>query len=421
MELESSQEISEQKTNSGFQLVIQDENQVEDSSAVEEDEVFVSVFHTQINSENYAYSGRQSKQGCLSESRTRSSMKKMENINKKSEASCKSSPNFVKKNIEMAKDSANQVVMLEEEKKRLTELLKDTEEETSELQVIEKDTTGWLVPGEGYTPEPVEYRHLTEINAKLEVVTSNGDLAAVHNSCSEVPSQIYQESLAYANRNLETIPGEKVLRDTKEERDQQNRLKEIDQQLKILEGTPDVLPYLSGEQLNALLEACMQNPRREDNLVLTKSQGSFLERITPCCDLLENFIPDSRNEILDDVQSGTVVENQEVVGAEHEHADLKHVIETSDSNLSKILIESHLREKKENNQETQEETAHNSSSEGYYMSKALSTDKPKKPSFLDEPFYCISMNNELSTDVNIPSIPLKTGGDELKTEDVHEE
>ncbi|KAH0620585.1 hypothetical protein JD844_021212, partial [Phrynosoma platyrhinos] len=187
-----------------------------DSSAVEEDQVFVSVFHTQLNPENYAYSGRQSKQGI-----------RYINIFAFQIA-------FF---IQLAKDSANQVVMLEEEKKRLTELLKETEDDTNELQVNEKEATGWLVPGEGYTPEPVEYRHLAEINAKLEVVISDGDLSAVHNSCSEVPIQIYQESLAYANRKLETIPGEKVLRDTKEERDQQNRLKEIDQQLKILEGT----------------------------------------------------------------------------------------------------------------------------------------------------------------------------------------
>jgi len=44
-----------------------------------------------------------------------------------------------------------------------------------------------------------------------------------------------QESLVYANRSLEAALGEKVLRDNKEQRDQQNRLKEIDHQLKSLE------------------------------------------------------------------------------------------------------------------------------------------------------------------------------------------
>lgn len=52
-----------------------------------------------------------------------------------------------------------------------------------------------------------------------------------------------KESLAYANRKLK-IPGEKFLRDTKEERDQQNRLKEINQQLKNLEETVSLLKFI---------------------------------------------------------------------------------------------------------------------------------------------------------------------------------
>ncbi|XP_062973798.1 fibrous sheath-interacting protein 1 [Elgaria multicarinata webbii] len=383
-----------------------------DPPAVEEDEMIGSVFHTQIHPENY--SRRQTKQGCLSEDRTRSSIKKMENMSKKSETSCKKPPDFVKKNIELAKDSTNQVVLLEEEKKRLSELLKDTEDEGSELQVIEEESTEWLVPGEGYTPKPMEYHHLAEISAKLKVVISDGDLSAVQSSCSKVPKEIYQDSLAYANRKLETIPGEKVLRDTKEDRDQQNRLKEIDQQLKNLEGTPDVLPCLSEEQLNALLEECVQSSRRIHSLALTKSQGSCLERTSFCCDTFENAIPNSRNELLDDVQSVRMPANQEMVGEEDKDISSKEMMETSDCNLSKALVESHLSEKEENdNQEDQEETAHTSSSEDYFMSIALSTNRPRKPSFLDEPFYCSSMNNELSTDVDIPSIPLQTRGGEV--------
>lgn len=52
-----------------------------------------------------------------------------------------------------------------------------------------------------------------------------------------------KESLAYANRKLK-IPGEKILRDTKEERDQQNRLKEINQQLKNLEECVSLLKFI---------------------------------------------------------------------------------------------------------------------------------------------------------------------------------
>ncbi|XP_066496379.1 fibrous sheath-interacting protein 1 isoform X2 [Tiliqua scincoides] len=206
-------------------------------SAVEEDEVFISVFQTQIYPESSDGSGSQAKQDCLNEDRTRNSITKIENTHQKCETSCRKTPSFIKKNIELAKDSGNQIVMLEEEKKRLSELLKDTEDESSELQIIEEEATGWLVPGEGYTPEPMEYHHLAEIEAKLEIIISDGDLSTVQNSCLTVHQPIYQASLAYANRKLETVPGDKVLRDTKEERDQQNRLKEIDQQLKNLEQT----------------------------------------------------------------------------------------------------------------------------------------------------------------------------------------
>ncbi|XP_053882948.1 fibrous sheath-interacting protein 1 isoform X3 [Malaclemys terrapin pileata] len=172
----------------------------------------------------------------LNETETSGSLKITGKSHHKSDTRSKNTQDFIKKNIELAKDSGSQLVMLPEEKKRLVELLKDIEDNGSELQGIEEDVSGWLIPGEGYTPEPMEYHHLNEIDAKLQVVLSNGDLSASHSSCSKVPSQIYQASLAYANRSLEAVPGEKALRDTHEQREQQNRLKEINQQLKNLEG-----------------------------------------------------------------------------------------------------------------------------------------------------------------------------------------
>ncbi|XP_072842396.2 fibrous sheath-interacting protein 1 isoform X2 [Pogona vitticeps] len=394
-----------------------------ESFAVEEAEMFVSVFHTQIHPENYECDRRTTKQGesYLFEGGARSSIKKIENMHQKTKTSCKKPPDFVKKNIELVKDAANQVVMLEEEKNRLSELLEEAETEGTELQVIEEEAADNLLPGEGYTPEPMEYHHLKEINAKLKVTFSNEDLSSIQSSCSEISKQIFQESLAYANRKLETIPGEKVLRDTKEERNQQNRLKEIDQQLKNLEETPDVLPRLSEEQLSALLEECVQTLRRVNNLALTKSQGSFFEGASPCSDIVQNTIPNSRNELWDDVQSGRMQASQEMVASEDNDMNSADMMEACSCNLSKPFIESHLAEKNENNNQVEEKTAHSSTSEGYFMSLALSPDRPKKPSFLDEPFLCISLNNELSTDVNIPSMPVKTREDELTYEDGNED
>ncbi|KAG8126202.1 hypothetical protein E2320_021365, partial [Naja naja] len=146
-----------------------------DLSACEDNETF-NIFKTQLPPENYETNGRQTKQvpeGDSADSVTRSPMKRMENTCPKSTASFKKTTNF------LAKDSSSEV-MLDEERERLSELLKDTENDSNKLQA--------------------------------------------------------EESLAYANRKLK-IPGEKILRDTKEERDQQNRLKEINQQLKNLEET----------------------------------------------------------------------------------------------------------------------------------------------------------------------------------------
>uniref|UniRef100_A0ABM5FAG3 Fibrous sheath-interacting protein 1 n=1 Tax=Pogona vitticeps TaxID=103695 RepID=A0ABM5FAG3_9SAUR len=336
-----------------------------ESFAVEEAEMFVSVFHTQIHPENYECDRRTTKQGesYLSEGGARSSIKKIENMHQKTKTSCKKPPDFVKKNIELVKDAANQVVMLEEEKNRLSELLEEAETEGTELQVIEEEAADNLLPGEGYTPEPMEYHHLKEINAKLKVTFSNEDLSSIQSSCSEISKQIFQ---------------------------------------------PDVLPRLSEEQLSALLEECAQTLRRVNNLALTKSQGSFFEGASPCSDIVQNTIPNSRNELWDDVQSGRMQASQEMVASEDNDMNSADMMEACSCNLSKPFIESHLAEKNENNNRVEEKTAHSSTSEGYFMSLALSPDRPKKPSFLDEPFLCISLNNELSTDVNIPSMPVKT-------------
>ncbi|XP_077179047.1 fibrous sheath-interacting protein 1 isoform X2 [Paroedura picta] len=388
-------------------------------AAVDDDEMFIGVFHTQINSENYEDRRRPVKQGCLNAERTRSSLRKTENVHQKTETSSKKPNNFIKKNIEFVKEFGNQVVMLEEEKKRLSELLKDTEDDSSELQILEGEVTGWLVPGEGYTPEPMEYYYLTEIEAKLKVVISNGDFSAVQNSFSKVPKQIYQESLAYANRELESVPGEKVLRQTKEERNQQNRLKEIDQQLKNLERTADGLPSVSKEQLTALLEEYMQSQRTITRLAMPATEGSFFDGMSPGFDQPENTTQDPKNDLLNDTHSMGMLRKQEVVETMDEDVCSKETVETADYNDNEALVVSHLSEepiteKQENDgQELEQEMLCAGNPAGYYMSIALSTDKPRKPPFLEAPFYCTSMNSELSTDVDIPGILLKTRGAHL--------
>lgn len=168
----------------------------------------------------------------------------------------------------------------------------------------------------------------------------------------------------------------------------------------------DVLPTVSKEQLNALLEEYMQSQRTITELVLPATEGSSFDGMIPGSDLLA------------DTRVG-MLRKQDVIEMMDEDVYTKETEETTGCNDSKVLVESHLSqepmaEKKENDDhKLQQEMLCASNSAGYFMSVALNTDKPKKPSFLDEPFYCTSMNNELSTDVDIPGIPLKTRGGEV--------
>ncbi|XP_043373446.1 fibrous sheath-interacting protein 1 isoform X3 [Dermochelys coriacea] len=364
----------------------------------------------------------------LNEIKTSGSLKITGKTDQKSDTRSKNTQDFIKKNIELAKDSGSQLVMLAEEKKRLVELLKDIEDIGSEIQGIEEDVTGWLIPGEGYTPEPMEYHHLNEIDAKLQVVLSNGDFSASHNSCSKVPSQIYQKSLAYANRSLEAVPGEKALQDTREQREQQNRLKEINQQLKNLEGNlTEEVPCLSEGQLVTLLEECMQFPRTISNVTIPELQESLSDGISPFCYTTQDATLLSRftlSKLLDEACSVGMLSAQEGADIEDKSICESAESETCGYYLGKALAISHLSKdsvaqiEETDDLESSQEMENKSNTEGYFMSRALSAKRLKKPSFLDELFYCINMNNELATEADIPSIPLQTRGDDLKIEDV---
>ncbi|NXG77954.1 FSIP1 protein, partial [Baryphthengus martii] len=383
----------------------------------EEDEICISVFHTQINPEDYDCHKPQHDQDYPGESETNEFLNQAENTHSES----KNCQDFIKKNIELAKDSGNQIVMLEGERKRLIELLKDTEDGI-ELQALEEDVSGWITPGEGYTPEPMEFHHLNEIENKLQVLLSDGDSSVLSSSCSKSPSQIYQESLVYANRSLVALPGEKVLRDNKEQHDQQNRLKEIDDQLKSLErNLTEEQTALSEEQLKTLLEECIQLQRTISNVTMPKSQESLSFGLSPPCYTSQDSTLQSTSTLSKMLVEDHIVgmlTAQEKAGLEDKSVCVNAESEIPGYYISKALADSHL--SKESLAQTEEpddleglqKMGDKSITEGYFMSRALNTKRLKKPSFLDEPLYCISMNNEPSTEADILSIPLQTKGGE---------
>ncbi|NXX82747.1 FSIP1 protein, partial [Urocolius indicus] len=385
-----------------------------DPSHAKEDEIRTSVFHTQINPEDYDCRKTQHNQDYPSELETNEFLNQAAKMHSKSN----NSQDFIKKNIELAKDSGNQIVMLEGERKRLIELLKDIEE--LELQDLEEDISVWLTPGEGYTPEPMEFHRLNEIDIKLQVLLSDGDFSAISNSCSKSPSQIYQESLVYANRSMEAVPGEKVLRDNKEQRDQQNRLKEIDHQLKSLgRNLTEEQTCLSEEQLKTLLEECMQPQRTISNVTMPKSQESLSFGLNPPCYTSQDSTLHSKSTLSKMLVEDHIVEMltaQEKAGLEDKSLCVNAESEITGYYISKTLADSHL--SKDSLAQTEElddleglqKMRDKRITEGYFMSRALK--RLKKPSFLGEPLYCISMNNERSTEADILSIPLQTKGGE---------
>ncbi|NXO06812.1 FSIP1 protein, partial [Oriolus oriolus] len=385
-----------------------------DPSHAKEDEICTSVLHTDMNPEDYDCQKAQENQDCRSELEAEKTAEKPHSKNKTSQ-------HFIKKNIELAKDSGNQFVMLEGERRRLIELLKDTEDGT-ELQDFEENVSGWLAPGEGYTPETMEFHLLNEIDNKLQVLLSDGEFSAHSSFSSKSPSQTYQESLVYASRSLETVPGEKVLRDNKEKRDQHNRLKEIDYQLEALErNLTGEQTSLSEEQLKTLLEECMQSQRTISNVTMPQSQESLSFGLSPPCYTSQDSTLHSTSSLskmlVEDHIVGMLMA-QEKAGLEDKSLCVNAESKIPGCYISKALAGSHLSKdslaqtEEPDDLEVLQKMGDKSITEGYFMSRALNTKRLKKPSFLGEPLYCISMNNEPSTEADILSIPLQTKGGE---------
>ncbi|NXF04496.1 FSIP1 protein, partial [Smithornis capensis] len=392
-----------------------------DPSHAKENEICTSVFHTQMNPEDSnCHKAQQIRASFINSSDYPSELEtELEKTAEKTHSKNKSNQDFIKRNIELAKDSGNQFVVLEGERKRLTELLKDTEDGI-ELQDLEENVSGWLAPGEGYTPEPLEFHLLNDIDLKLQALLSDGDISTISSFCSKPSSQTYQKSLAYANRNLEALPGEKVLRDNKEKSNQQNCLKEIDNQLESLErNLTEEQTGLSEEQLKTLLEECMQPQKTISNVTMPKSQESLSFGLSPPCYTSQDSTLHSTSTL-----SEMLVEDH-IVGMlmAQEKAGLKDKSLCAESKIPgyyicKALAGSHL--SKDSVAQTEEpddleglqKMEDKSITEGYFMSRALNTKRLKKPSFLGEPLYCISMNNEPCTEADILSIPLQTKGGE---------
>ncbi|KAK9960304.1 hypothetical protein ABG768_010377 [Culter alburnus] len=157
---------------------------------------------------------------------------------------------FVKKNIELVGASGNPVLLTQQERERIEELLKDLEEEQSDSDLLAEPQAvpSSLSAGEGFSPEPSELHSLLHIDSRLQLLLPVQDFLSVRSRCSErCPSQ----------GSLEENTGDRVLWDMRQRREEERRLREIQQELQLLEETQQNSSFrLSADQLRNLLLDC---------------------------------------------------------------------------------------------------------------------------------------------------------------------
>ncbi|GAB1286707.1 Fibrous sheath-interacting protein 1 [Apodemus speciosus] len=187
------------------------------------------------------------------------------------------SQDFIKRNIELAKHSSSPVVMVEAERNRLEELLQGLDDPDSGLSSSEGDQCSWLVPGEGYTLAAPESQQLAEIDMKLQEFSV--DSTAVF-SLGGQSDKGNMEKDADEEGNMEPTPGEKILRDSKEQRDRESRLRAIDGKLKEISeqrclSTPCELPEESGAKVQ---KAQLDDANSLENEGCAYSADSYLTK-----------------------------------------------------------------------------------------------------------------------------------------------
>ncbi|KAM4542745.1 fibrous sheath-interacting protein 1 isoform 2-T2 [Odontesthes bonariensis] len=170
---------------------------------------------------------------------------------------------FIKRNIELVGGEEGQVFLTHAEKERLAELLREIDEEeedcargTDNKEAV-RDVS--VLTGQGYTPEPSDLEQLIEIDCKIRRLLPIEEFYSAQSSYTNLNmSQGLGSKIGWKCDGIQQ-PGERVLQDIKERREQETRLQEIQQQLEILgygQEMADESPTLTEEQLISLLGEC---------------------------------------------------------------------------------------------------------------------------------------------------------------------
>jgi hypothetical protein len=157
---------------------------------------------------------------------------------------------FIKRNIELAKESGVTWALTDDEKQRLNELL--NEDEPSSAVALPDSLI------HGYSASVSETQRLTEIDELLEREYYNPLLnhQLRRNNCTDMDYGHVQQVPSDEHAFIENHFGERVLKETRLQREHMERLKRIDEKLDRLHQPvteKKIEAILSDAQLNELL------------------------------------------------------------------------------------------------------------------------------------------------------------------------
>ncbi|XP_059146193.1 fibrous sheath-interacting protein 1-like [Physella acuta] len=267
----------------------------------EEDSDIPPVFQTQIDDSHVAKSkekkqttskatlgesaGDESRSTSVNSDMGKSSSSRMHNSRLGQRGS--KTKDFIKRNKELAANAGHVIALTDDEKKRLEELLLGVDEMpelenaagSAELDVNQFQLS--VHPGEGFCPDAMEKTCLSSIHERLREIIPEEDYKAIMNSSKTSDSSPPQALFTRVGLNSAgQIPehfGERILFETKEERELNARLQSIEKELEKYKGPQDTEDdeerHLTDEQLDRLLDECCRN----------MSRTSFLESpdVTP--------------------------------------------------------------------------------------------------------------------------------------------
>lgn len=247
------------------------------------------VFQTQVNEQDlrgrgdgHAAAGRESVQ---SESRHSSAAYSHTNNTETTEDGQESrkhghrkkrKKDFIKRNKELAANAGEAVVMTDDEKKRLQDLLTDIDAmpDIAEEGADDSSTISGLLenpfqvivhPGEGFLPSASDFHTLSSIDQRLQSIMPEEEFRSIaSSSLSSLPQQrlFTRRVSSHSNLDYESY-GERALIETKEEREMQAKLKQIEERLirfqNVTENSQGSTPPLTSDQLDSLLDECVRS------------------------------------------------------------------------------------------------------------------------------------------------------------------